>query len=80
MKTEFKLDHPIKGDGGREITTISVRRPRVKDIETMEEEPTNLKRSIRLLSLVAELSGDEVRALDGADFNRISEAVADFLG
>ncbi|MEJ1390126.1 MAG: phage tail assembly protein [Candidatus Sedimenticola sp. (ex Thyasira tokunagai)] len=80
MTTEFKLKHPITGDDGREIAHIKVRRARVKDIEIMQEETTQLKQSIRLLSILAEISTDEVRNLDSADFNAVSDEVADFLG
>lgn len=77
--TEFTLKHPIQGDNGREIKTLTVRRPRVKDIEIMEEESTQLKKSIRLLSLLGEVSPEEVRRLDAADFNHISDEVVGFL-
>ncbi|MEJ1398773.1 MAG: phage tail assembly protein [Candidatus Sedimenticola sp. (ex Thyasira tokunagai)] len=79
MATEFKLEHPIKSTDGSEISTLKVRRPRVKDIEIMEEETTQLGKSIRLLSLVAAISEDDIRSMDAKDFNTVSEAVAGFL-
>jgi len=78
MKT-IELQYPIEVNGER-ITQLTLRRVTVGDLEIMNRETDDLAKAIRLLSLISELSPDDVRRLDAADFNRISEAVSDFLG
>jgi len=79
MSEVVKLQHPITVDG-REISELNLRRITVGDLELMDKETTQLGKSIRLVALAAELSPDDVRRLDAADFQMVSERVAGFLG
>lgn len=75
---QISLQYPINVDGV-EVGSLNLRRVTVADLEVMNQEKTELAKSIRLLSLLAEMTPDDIRKLDAADFNNVSEQVADFL-
>ena len=75
----IELQYPVEVNGER-ITRLNLRRVTVGDLEIMNREADDLGRAIRLLSLISDLSPEDVRRLDAADFNRASEAVSAFLG
>jgi hypothetical protein len=73
-----ELRYPLLVDGA-ELRVVRLRRITVGDLELVEAERNNLSKSVRLVSLAAELAPDTVRRLDAADFNVLSERVAGFL-
>ncbi len=75
----IELQYPIEVNGER-VARLNLRRVTVGDLEVMNREADDLGKAIRLLSLISDLSPEDVRRLDAADFNRASEAVSAFLG
>jgi len=79
-KTKIELTHPIDISGAK-VGVLHLRRPKARDLEAMElAGGGNVARTVVLISAVAEISVEQVRELDGADFNRISDVVSGFLG
>jgi hypothetical protein len=78
-KKDFSLEYPIPVNG-KPLSTLSIRRPKARDLEIMDTYTGDVERTIQLISNLAELTPDEVRDLDGEDFNKIQEYVLDCLG
>ena len=74
----YKLISPITVDGA-ELTAISVREPTVRDMEAAYQEKGDLVRSRRMLSLLVDMTPENVRDLGTRDFGRLSGLVAAFL-
>ena len=64
------LSHPIEVDG-RTVSSVSVRRPLVKDLIKAERQPGEIGQEAALLSSCSGLSFDAVGRLDAADYRRI---------
>jgi hypothetical protein len=78
-RTSVTLQHPIEVAGAR-VGVLTLRRPLVRDLEAMERAgERDIARSVALIANLAELSPDEVRTLDAADFMAVSGVVAGFL-
>lgn len=73
------LKHPVEFDG-RTIKEITLRRPKVRDLERMDKVKGELAKSVTLIADLAEITPDNVRDLDAEDFKRVSEVIGDFLG
>ena len=77
--TRIKLKHPIQADG-REVAELTLRRPKVRDIERMDKVDGQVAKAVTLIADLAELAPDQVRELDAEDFSAVAEALGDFLG
>ena len=77
-----KLVRPFKVEE-RMITEVAIRRPKVRDLRTMEKmrEPgsTELDQSIAMTATLCDLPTDVMDEMDAADFAAISEVLAGFL-
>lgn len=84
-KTKIKtktitLDMPIQVEG-REITQVTLRRPKVGDIRRMDKQGgSDLEKTLWLLSTLGELTPEEVDELDGGDLEKLADVVGDFTG
>ena len=78
MSETIELKYPIQSDG-KEIKALHLRRVRVLDLEVMEQEKTQLAKSVRLLSQLTDIPPADIKRLDAADFNRASDVVEGFL-
>ena len=78
MNTKIVLQHPIKMDGV-EVSELSLRRPKVRDLERMDKQPGQIAKAVTMVADLAELSPDQVREIDGEDFIAIAELLGDFL-
>jgi hypothetical protein len=69
------LDYPVK-----ELTTLTLRRPTVRDF-MLRDDATGTERSkdIAMLARLTETPPDSLEDLDFGDYNRLQEALADFL-
>ena len=76
--TTIKLKHPITVDG-REVAQLTLRRPKVRDLERMDKVSGEMAKAVTLAADLAELSPDQVRELDAEDFTAVAEALGDFL-
>jgi hypothetical protein len=78
-KTKIELQYPIDISGAK-VSVLHLRRPKARDLEAMDRQGGgNVGRTVGLISALAELTPEQVRELDAADFNRISEVVSGFL-
>jgi len=72
--------YPITSDGV-EVKTLSIRRPKVADLEMMDKSGgTVMQRSVALLVALTGLPPESVRNLDGEDFSALDEIVMGMLG
>lgn len=76
--TTIKLKHPITADG-REVVELTLRRPKVRDLERMDKVSGEMAKAVTLIADLAEISPDQVRELDAGDFAAAAEALGDFL-
>ena len=77
--TKIKLKHPITVDGA-EVAELTMRRPKVRDLERMDKVSGEMAKAVALVGDLAELSPDQVRDLDAEDFTAVAERLGDFLG
>ena len=81
-KLEFPIRYPllapIRTDGS-ELKEISLREPTLRDIEVSQKEKSGLPTASRMLTLIADLSPEQVRSMGSRDFARISEVLTSFL-
>ena len=75
---EVGLASPI-ALGGREVARLSVREPKVGDIEVANKEKNGLARMIRMITLVAELSPGEVSEMGSRDYVLLQDLLEVFL-
>ncbi len=76
--TTIKLKHPITADGV-ELKEITLRRPKVRDLEKIDKVEGPIAKAVALIADLAEITPDQVRELDAADFTAIEGEVSDFL-
>ena len=76
--TTISLKHPITVDG-REVAVLTLRRPKVRDLERMDKVSGEIAKAVTLVADLAELSPDQVRELDAEDFTAVAEVLGDFL-
>ncbi len=79
MSNAIKLQFPIESEG-QTIETITLRRPKARDLKKMENgKGGEIAKSIDLIANLAEIPPSAVEDLDAADFQAISGVVAGFL-
>lgn len=76
--TQITLKHPITADG-REVAELTLRRPKVRDLERMDKVAGEMAKAVTLVADLAEITPDQVRELDAEDFSQVAEALDDFL-
>ena len=76
------LKHPVKREGGGEITEISIRRAHVRDrhAAAMEEPDNAVLREDALLRMLTPLSPKEFGEIDLEDLGAIQSAFANLVG
>lgn len=79
MKTEIKLQYPIEFNGQKRAV-ISMRRPKLRDFEAVENVTNDIEKSVRLIANLSEITPDEVRELDMVDYRKVNAVLEDFLG
>ena len=77
--TTITLKHPITADG-REVAELTLRRPKVRDLERMDKVAGEMAKAVTLVADLAEISPDQVRELDAEDFTAVAERLGGFLG
>ncbi|SUB23929.1 phage tail assembly protein [Avibacterium avium] len=68
----LKLEHPITDGQGNNITELTIRRPKVKDMRKMRGN-NDLEQSISLIAIVTGLVPEDLDELDIVDVKRASE-------
>jgi hypothetical protein len=74
----IKLKYPVR-HGDKEITEVTLRRLKGKDLVESEKFPGELERSAFLISRATGLPMEVVLEMDGEDFTSLSQKVARFL-
>ncbi len=80
MKETITLDYPVELSGRGKMSTIQIRRAKVRDLEVIDRYESEAARTLHLISHLSEWTPEEVRELDVVDYKKISNKVADFLG
>ena len=79
----IELAVPVSVDGNV-ITELSLRRPKVRDLRTLEEatqdRSSQLDQGAVLVALLSGIPEDVVEDMDPADFARASEVIGGFFG
>jgi hypothetical protein len=78
---QFKLDWPIEVEGGDDIAELTLTRPKSRKALAMGSAMTATaeEQAFLTVTLVTGLSAEMVEEIDGEDFVRLLEEVADFL-
>jgi hypothetical protein len=80
MTTETcTLEYPFEHKGVQ-YDTLTIRRPKLRDLKKFEAIKDRMKKSITMLSDLAEIAPDAVEEMDPLDFNAASMMIAGFLG
>jgi len=78
-KVKIELTHSIEIDGAK-ISVIQLRRPKVRDMLSVEKSVDNdAEKEIQLFANLSELSPDNLLELDMADYAKLQKAYQDFL-
>lgn len=72
--TNIQLEHPFENEG-REITSISLRRIRVADLDKIEAMAGAHARAKALIPVLSDLSPEDVAELDAADFYTVMDEI-----
>jgi hypothetical protein len=76
----IELDFPIT-IAGVEVTTVTMRRPKVRDELAMQKsKASDAEKAVILIASLCELTPDEVYELDAADFAKLERQYVDFRG
>lgn len=76
--TTVRLQYPIQAHG-EEVTELTVRRPRVKDLRAMDAAAGDVSKTAVLIGGLCALTPKEVDSLDAEDFAALGQVVAGFL-
>ncbi len=78
----LRLQYPVTVEG-REVSEVTITRPKVKDLKAMDAALDGIKdkldQGINMVSVLTGLSLDTVEDLDAEDFTKLSEEVAGFF-
>lgn len=78
-KVTVKLKHPLT-IAGATVGIITLRRPKVRDLERLDRYKGDMARIMGLIVDLAEMDPEVVRELDAEDFNQIATTVTSFFG
>lgn len=73
------LIEPIMVDG-REVTELTFRRIKGKDLKDMERQPKGMEQTFFLISRLADLPPEAAEELDGEDIDAASAIIEGFMG
>lgn len=76
--TEYNLKYPII-NGGREIKTVTLKRPKIKDQLAVEGIKDPVEQEITLCSRLTGLDKDLIGEMDLYDYKCMQELLKDFL-
>lgn len=79
MRTDITLDYPIEIDGV-EVKVLKMRRPKVRDmIAATKGRGDNAESEAKLFANLCELTEEDIRELDLADYKKLQDTFNDFL-
>lgn len=71
-KKTIDLDHPFT-HGGEQITRLTLRRPKVKDIKRAASATDQAEASFKMICDLAEIAPDRLDEVDAADFGKVTD-------
>ncbi|MCG8471379.1 MAG: phage tail assembly protein [Desulfobacterales bacterium] len=78
-KTEITLEYPVTVDG-IETKTLSMRRPKVRDMLASEKKATtDAEKEIGVFANLCEVSPKAIEELDMMDYGKLQETYQNFL-
>jgi hypothetical protein len=83
MSEAIKLTYPIRGAGWPDVTEVTLRRPRTKDLIAMTQAIKSEGEVAGMAAFIASVTGIPLTAvmeMDAEDFKAVSEAAEGFLG
>lgn len=76
---QIKLQYPVKVNG-LEISTLTLRRPRVRDMLAASKiKGTDADKEIRMFCNLCEVEPEVIESLDLADYSRLQQVYQSFL-
>lgn len=76
---ELQLKHPFEFNG-EQVTTLSIRRPKLRDMKRVQKVKDDLEKSITMLADLAEVEPKLLEELDTEDFTRACDLLGEFMG
>lgn len=74
----IKLKHSLLVDG-REITEVTLRRPKVRDLRNMDKQKgSDMEKTLWMIGSLSEMTPAEVDEIDAEDLEAISGVIAGF--
>ncbi|MCA1776036.1 MAG: phage tail assembly protein [Loktanella sp.] len=80
MAERITLAHPFE-IGGETVETVSLRRPKVKDLRAIDEagDGDEFKQAITMIAVLSDMTPEMVDEIDTEDFTMLSDRVRDFF-
>jgi hypothetical protein len=80
-QTTITLDFPFTPANGSELKTLSLRRPKVRDLRRMKDYGKDeIAQEIGLLAQLAGLTPEDLDDMDGVDYGKLQDAFRAFRG
>lgn len=80
MTTEtIQLAYPFEY-GGEQITELTIRRPKMRDMKKGQKYKDDMEKSMRMIADLAEVEPGLIEELDTEDFGTVSKRVGEFMG
>jgi hypothetical protein len=79
MAETIQLLHPFEVNG-ETITEVTLRRPKIRDMERAQKHKDDMAKSIHMLVDLTELPIGTIRELDTEDFNQLAKRVGEYTG
>ncbi|MGV2287280.1 phage tail assembly protein [Trinickia sp. YCB016] len=79
---ELKLNFPFKTAAGKEITTLTLRRLKVRDIKAISEQSQGDAARMESLGVarVVDMIPEDLEEMDAADYQTVKRRFLDILG
>lgn len=74
-----QLQYPFTFEG-REVTELTLRRPKMRDMKRANAVKDEMEKSIRMIADLAEVSPKLVEELDAEDFAALGAKLGEFMG
>ncbi|WP_107497431.1 phage tail assembly protein [Thalassobius sp. I31.1] len=65
---------------GEEITELTIRRPKIRDMQKSSTIKDDMKKAIAMMADLAEIEPAAIGEMDPEDFNEANKVIAGFLG
>ncbi len=73
------LEYPFTFQG-EEITELTIRRPKMRDMKKSQKHKDDMEKSIAMIADLAEVDPKLIEELDTEDFGTVSAKVGEFMG